>query len=82
MLVLQGEDDEIVPKSQAEVIVRALRERGVPHAYLLFPGEGHGFRKAENIVSSLHAELSFYAQVLGFEPGDPIPKLDVENLPG
>ncbi len=82
MLVLQGEDDEIVPKSQAEVIVRALRERGVPHAYLLFPGEGHGFRKAENIVSSLHAELSFYAQVLGFEPGDPIPKLNVENLPG
>lgn len=82
MLVLQGEDDMVVPKSQAEVIVRALRERGVPYAYLLFPGEGHGFRKAENIVRSLEAELSFYAQVLGFEPGDPIPRLDVENLPG
>jgi dipeptidyl aminopeptidase/acylaminoacyl peptidase len=81
MLVLQGEDDEIVPKSQAEVIVQALRKRRVPSAYLLFPGEGHGFRKAENIVRSLEAELSFYAQVLGFEPGDPIPKLAVENLP-
>jgi dipeptidyl aminopeptidase/acylaminoacyl peptidase len=81
MLVLQGEDDMVVPKSQAEVIVEALRERGVPYAYLLFPGEGHGFRKAENIVRSLHAELSFYAQVLGFEPGDSIPKLAVENLP-
>jgi dipeptidyl aminopeptidase/acylaminoacyl peptidase len=81
MLVLQGEDDEVVPKSQAEVIVAALQERGVPHAYLLFPGEGHGFRKAENIVRALEAELSFYAQVLGFEPGDSIPKLDVESLP-
>jgi dipeptidyl aminopeptidase/acylaminoacyl peptidase len=80
MLVLQGEDDEVVPKSQAELIVDALRRRGVPHAYLLFPGEGHGFRKAENIVRSLEAELSFYAQVLGFEPGDPLPKLPIENL--
>ena len=50
MLVLQGADDEVVPPSQAELIVGALRERGIPHAYLLFEGEGHGFRKAENIV--------------------------------
>jgi dipeptidyl aminopeptidase/acylaminoacyl peptidase len=80
MLVLQGADDEIVPQSQAELIVGALRERGIPYAYLLFEGEGHGFRKAENIVRSLEAELSFYAQVLGFEPGDPIAKLHVEHL--
>ncbi len=73
MLVLQGADDKVVPPSQAELIVGALRERGVPHAYLLFEGEGHGFRKAENIVRSLEAELSFYAQVLGFEPGGSIP---------
>lgn len=80
MLVLQGADDEVVPKSQAETIVAALRERRVPHAYLLYEGEGHGFRKAENIVRSLESELSFYAQVLGFETGDPVPKLTVENL--
>ena len=80
MLVLQGADDEIVPKSQAELIVGALRERRIPHAYLLFEGEGHGFRKEENIVRSLEAELSFYAQILGFEPGDPIPRLEIENL--
>ncbi|HXF97902.1 MAG TPA: S9 family peptidase [Gaiellaceae bacterium] len=79
-LVLQGEEDEVVPKEQAEVIVRALRERGVPHAYLLFEGEGHGFRKAETIVRALEAELSFYLQVLGLEPGDPIPRLHIENL--
>ena len=45
MLVLQGTDDEVVPPSQAERIVDALRAREVPHAYLLFEGEGHGFRK-------------------------------------
>jgi len=82
MLVLQGADDEVVPPAQAELIVAALRERGVPHAHLLFEGEGHGFRKAENIVRSLEAELSFYLQVLGLEPLDPLPKLDVEHLHG
>ncbi len=80
MLVLQGADDRIVPPSQAELIVAALRERGVPHAYLLYEAEGHGFRKAENIVSSLEAELSFYAQVLGFEPAGAIPRLEIVNL--
>jgi dipeptidyl aminopeptidase/acylaminoacyl peptidase len=80
MLVLQGTDDEVVPQEQAEMIVRALRARGVPHAYLLFEGEGHGFRKAENIVASLEAELSFYAQVLGLELGADVPRLTVEHL--
>jgi dipeptidyl aminopeptidase/acylaminoacyl peptidase len=80
MLVLQGTDDEVVPPSQAEMIVAALRERGVPHAYLLFEGEGHGFRKAENIVASLEAELSFYAQILGFEPADGLAKLRIVHL--
>lgn len=80
MLVLQGSDDRVVPPSQSELIVSALRERGVPHAYLLYEGEGHGFRKAENISGSLEAELSFYAQVLGFEPAGSIPTLEIEHL--
>ena len=80
MLVLQGSDDRVVPPSQAELIVSALRELGVPHAYLLYDGEGHGFRKAENISGSLEAELSFYAQVLGFEPAGSIPTLEIEHL--
>ena len=80
MLVLQGVDDRVVPPAQAELIVGALRDRGVPHAYLLYEGEGHGFRKSENIVGSLEAELSFYAQVLGFEPAGAIPTLEIENL--
>jgi dipeptidyl aminopeptidase/acylaminoacyl peptidase len=82
MLVLQGAEDVVVPPSQAELIVGALRDKGLPHAYLLFEGEQHGFRKAETIVAATEAELSFYAQILGFEPGDPIPKLEIANLPG
>jgi dipeptidyl aminopeptidase/acylaminoacyl peptidase len=82
LIVLQGTEDEIVPPSQSEVIVDALRGRGVPVAYLLFEGEQHGFRRAENIRRALDAELSFYAQVLGFElpAGEGIEPVAVENL--
>jgi dipeptidyl aminopeptidase/acylaminoacyl peptidase len=79
VLVLQGTDDEVVQVPKAELIVNALRDRGIPHAYLLFEGEGHGFRKTESIIRSLEAELSFYAQVLGFEPSDPIATLEIER---
>jgi dipeptidyl aminopeptidase/acylaminoacyl peptidase len=72
LAVFQGDEDEVVPPSQAETIVAALREKGVPHAYLLFAGEQHGFRKAENIRAALDGELSFYAQVLGF----PLPEAE------
>src|SRR5829696_7203105 len=67
LAVFQGDEDAIVPPSQAEIIVAALREKGVPHAYLLFAGEQHGFRKAENIRAALDGELYFYAQVWGFD---------------
>ncbi|MGY1712449.1 prolyl oligopeptidase family serine peptidase [Geodermatophilus sp. SYSU D00758] len=66
LAVFQGEEDRVVPPEQAEAIVAALRAKGVPHAYLLFPGEQHGFRRAENIRAALDGELSFYAQVWGF----------------
>ena len=80
MLVLQGAEDEIVPPAQAELMVGALRAKGLPYAYLLFEGEQHGFRKADSIERAAQAELSFYAQILGFEPGDAIPRLEIENL--
>jgi len=80
LLVLQGSEDAVVPHAQAELIVAALRERRVPVGYLLFEGEQHGFRKAENIVRSLEAELSFYAQILGFAPGNPIEPVTIANL--
>ncbi|GAY11759.1 S9 family peptidase [Pseudonocardia sp. N23] len=67
LIVLQGSEDAIVPPNQSELIVDALRSRGVPVAYLLFEGEQHGFRRGENIRRALDAELSFYGQVLGFD---------------
>jgi dipeptidyl aminopeptidase/acylaminoacyl peptidase len=82
MLVLQGAEDEVVPPAQSEIIVDALERRAVPHAYLLFEGEQHGFRSAAAIRRAAEAELSFYAQILGFEPGDPIPRLEIEHLRG
>jgi dipeptidyl aminopeptidase/acylaminoacyl peptidase len=80
MLVLQGSEDEVVPPAQAELIVAALDARGIPHAYLLYEGEGHGFRRAENIVAAREAELSFYAQILGFEPAGDVPRLAITHL--
>jgi dipeptidyl aminopeptidase/acylaminoacyl peptidase len=80
LLVLQGADDKVVPQAQADELVEALARNGVPHAYLLFQGEGHGFRRAENRRRSLEAELSFYAQVLGFELADAIEPIEVVGL--
>ncbi len=57
----QGSEDEVVPPNQTEMMVEALRRRGIPVGYLLFQGEQHGFRKAENIKRALDAELYFYA---------------------
>jgi dipeptidyl aminopeptidase/acylaminoacyl peptidase len=79
MIVLQGTDDQVVPQNQAEMMVRALQANGVPHAYLLFAGEGHGFRRSENIIRALEAELSFYAQLFGFTPADPIDPVPIRR---
>jgi dipeptidyl aminopeptidase/acylaminoacyl peptidase len=70
LIVLQGAEDAIVPPAQSEMIVEALRRRGVPVAYLLFPGEQHGFRRAENIRRALDAELAFYARIFDFDLPD------------
>ena len=80
VLVQQGADDKIVPQSEAERIVDALFERHVPHAYLLYPGEDHGFRGHDAIIRSFGAELSFYAQVFGFQPADDIEPLEIQFL--
>ena len=80
VLILQGLDDRVVPPSQAESIVAALASNGIPHAYLAFEGEGHGFRGASAIRRTLEARLSFLGQVFGFEPADEIEPLDLAGL--
>jgi dipeptidyl aminopeptidase/acylaminoacyl peptidase len=76
VLLLQGLEDKVVPPSQAEMFRDALAAKGIPHAYLAFEGEQHGFRKADTVIAALEAELSFYGQVFGFTPpGVPVLKL-------
>ena len=68
VLLLQGEEDRVVPPSQSEAIRDALAARGIPHEYALYPGEGHGFRRSETIIASLETELRFLGSAFGFEP--------------
>ena len=78
VLLLQGEEDRIVPPSQSELFRDALAAKGIPHAYLLFAGEQHGFRRAETIIRATEAMLSFYGQVLGFSPAC-VPVLELQR---
>ena len=75
VLVLQGLDDHVVPPTEAERIVASLAAKGIPHVYLAFEGEDHGFRQAANIVRSAQAEIAFYGGVFGFVPADDLPAL-------
>ena len=67
LLLLQGSEDRVVPPAQAHAMADALREQGVPFELIEFPDEGHGFRKAANVVRALEAELAFFADRFGFE---------------
>jgi dipeptidyl aminopeptidase/acylaminoacyl peptidase len=80
VIFLQGEDDKVVPPNQAETMVDALDRKGIPVAYVLFEGEGHGFRKAENVTRALESELGFYGRIFGFVPADDLPELTIRNL--
>lgn len=74
VILFQGLEDMVVPPNQAEEMAAALERNGVPHAYLPFEGEQHGFRKAETNIRCLESELYFYGRIMGFEPaGDPAP---------
>jgi dipeptidyl aminopeptidase/acylaminoacyl peptidase len=79
VVLLQGAEDKVVPPAQAEVMVEALRANGLPFAYVSFEGEQHGFRRSETIRRAAEVELSFYGQVLGFEPADAIERVTVER---
>ncbi|QLH24889.1 prolyl oligopeptidase family serine peptidase [Streptomyces sp. Rer75] len=77
-LLLQGLDDTICPPAQCERFMAAMAGRGVPHAYLTFEGEGHGFRRAETMVRALEAELSLYARTFGL-PEAGLPALELRT---
>ncbi|MBM31498.1 MAG: peptidase [Chloroflexi bacterium] len=80
VIIFQGEEDMIVPKSQAEEMVKALEKKKIPYTYQLYQGEQHGFRKTENIIRSLESELLFYGSIFGFTPADIIPPININNF--
>jgi dipeptidyl aminopeptidase/acylaminoacyl peptidase len=80
LIFFQGDEDKIVPPNQAEMMVNALQEKGLPVAYVLFKGEQHGFRKAENIKRALDGELYFYAQVFNFPLAEQMEPVAIANL--
>ncbi|HEY3799361.1 MAG TPA: prolyl oligopeptidase family serine peptidase [Caulobacteraceae bacterium] len=79
LIILQGAEDPIVPPNQAHMIRDALKAKGVPVAYLEFAGEGHGFRRSENMIRAKEAELAFYGRVFRFQPADDLPPVEIEN---
>jgi dipeptidyl aminopeptidase/acylaminoacyl peptidase len=80
VIFFQGNEDKVVPPNQAEKMVDALRRKGIPVAYLLFEGEQHGFRRAQNIKRALDAELYFYSRIFRFSLPEPVEPVPIENL--
>ncbi len=64
ILILQGTEDKVVPKSQADQLVERLkaagRKQGSDWKYVLYEGEGHGFRDAKNIKDATQQELHWW----------------------
>jgi acetyl esterase/lipase len=79
VILFQGLEDEIVPPNQAETMVAAMAANGIPHAYLAFEGEQHGFRKSETEIRCLEAELYFYGRILGFDPADELQPVEIQS---
>ena len=80
VIFFQGLEDKVVLPNQAEMMVEALRAKGLPVAYVPFEGEQHGFRRAETIKRALDAELYFYAKIFGFELADPVEPVPIQNF--
>jgi dipeptidyl aminopeptidase/acylaminoacyl peptidase len=82
LILFQGSEDKVVPPAQAEIMVEALEEKGLPYAYLEFEGEAHGFRDSKNIIRALEAELYFYSRIFRFELGETVEPVTIKNLEG
>ncbi len=80
VILFQGLQDNVVPPSQAEVLIGTLRDKHLPFAYLTFAEEGHGFRQAASIRRSLEAELYFYSRVFGFDLADSVEPIQIANF--
>ena len=79
LILFQGIEDKVVPPEQAQIMFEAVKQKGLPVAYLAFEGEQHGFRKSETIQRVLEAELFFYSKIFRFQPHDPVDPIRIHN---
>ena len=79
LILFQGLEDKVIPPNQSELMFTAVKEKGIPVAYVPFAGEQHGFRKAENIKRALDGEFYFYGQIFDFTPAEDIDPVEIEN---
>lgn len=79
IIFFHGLQDKVVPPNQAEMMVKAIRGKGLPVAYVTFPTEAHGFRQAENKKRALEGEFYFYSRVFGFNPPENIQPVEIIN---
>jgi len=80
IILFQGDEDQIVPPNQSQLMFDAVRAKGIPAAYVLFEGEHHGFRKADSIKRSLEGELYFYSKIFNFDLAEEVEPVQIENL--
>ena len=81
LIIFQGSEDKVVPPNQSQFVADALKQHDIPVVYIEFEGEGHGFRKFENIVTLGNSELAFFGKIFDFEPADELPDLEITNFP-
>lgn len=67
VIFLQGLEDKVVPPNQAEMMVDSLHKKGIDVEHITFADEGHGFRKASNIICALESEHDFYRRIFKFQ---------------
>ncbi len=80
VIFFQGADDPVVPPAQSRDMHNSLKTRAIPTSYIEFEGESHGFRRADTIIHALKSEYSFYAQILGLEPQEDLPRIKINNF--
>ena len=79
VLLLQGDEDAVVPPAQSIAMADALNKKNIPHALIMLKGEQHGFRKSENICLAIEAELNFYGQIFKIDLADELPELKLKH---
>ncbi len=79
VIFFQGLEDKVVPPNQAQMMFEAIKQKGLPVAYITFEDEAHGFRQAENIKKALESEFYFYGKLFGFQPSDQLENIKIIN---